>query len=249
MQKDYDYLLLIAGDTGDGKSRFALQLFETWYRVILKKPVTEGMISQISQDYEGWLKSFRELKEYDMNVFDESARNLDSKSFMSRISKDLNKLFNVFRCKRFFSVVILPNYFRLNKELREDRIRGLVWVYKRGQYKLFTKTGIKYLNGYNDRRVIKSMHVARPFHVCHFPDYQGVLLPQYIIQKNKGVDEVLEEVLEELTIKKEGRQTLVGRFQDEVLERRKKGEHVHAIAQDLQISVGTVHKCMSFARK
>jgi len=37
MKKDYDYLLIVCGDTGTGKSRFVLNLFETWYRVILKR--------------------------------------------------------------------------------------------------------------------------------------------------------------------------------------------------------------------
>lgn len=246
MQEDYDYLLIIAGDAGDGKSRLALQLFETWYRVILKKPVTEDMIFQVNQDYRKWLQAFKKMMPYDMNIFDEGARSLDSKASLTRVSRDLNKLYNVFRCKRFFTVVIMPKYFRLNKELREDRLRGLVWVHKRGAYKLFTKEGIKYLNGYNERRVIKSMFVARPFHCNTFPDYHGVLLKKYLAQKEKGVDEVLDSVIWSSEVRLN--RTLVQKFSGEVTAMVKKGKKESEIIEKLGISKGTLHRCLVFSQ-
>jgi len=39
LKREWDYLLVIVGDTGTGKSKFALQLLETWYQVILKREV------------------------------------------------------------------------------------------------------------------------------------------------------------------------------------------------------------------
>ena len=245
MKKDYDYLLIVCGDTGTGKSRFVLNLFETWYRVILKRKVTEEMISQISQNYSGWLREFKNIGEFDMNVFDESSRNLNSLNFMSRISKDINKLFDVCRCKKFFSVVILPKYFRLNKALREDRLRGLIWVNKRGNYKFYTKHDLVYLNGINENRKIKSMFVSRPFHQTRCPDYKGVLLEPYLKQKEEGVDEVIDEVIGNIPEEKEKRPlTLVEKYKDKVKELKDMGYKRDQIAKDLYISTGSVSKCL-----
>lgn len=240
MKKDYDFMMVITGDTGTGKSHFALNLFETWYRCILKKPVTKDMVKQISQNYQGWLKSFSEIGEYDMNIFDESARDLNSIDFATRISKDINKLFDVCRCKKFFSVVILPNFFRLNKALREDRIRGLVWVYKRGQYMVFSKEDLKYLNGYNERRKIKSMRVARPSFCASFPGYKGVLLKDYEERKMSGVDEVLEEVMGSISKTKK---TLTEEYQDEVNELIDAGKTYAQIRKELSIGSYIITQC------
>ena len=245
MDMDYDFLLPIVGDTGAGKSRFALNLMETWYRVILKQPVTADMISHVSQDYGSWLKNFQNIKPYDINIYDECSRDLSSRDFMTRMSKDLNKLFDVCRSKRFFSIVILPNFFRLNKALREDRLRGLIWIPKRGSYKLYSKEGIKYLNGYNANRKIKSMHLARPFHSSCFPDYKGVMLENYIKQKDEGVDEVLAEVIGNLEPKINSRTTIAEIMKPKVQKLIKQGKNYKEIAKELNVSNGTVTRAVT----
>jgi len=244
MQDDYDYLLIIVGDTGSGKSRFALNLLETWYRVILQKPVTEDMISHINQDYKKWLLKFKDMGPFDMNIYDEGSRDLNSLNFMTRISKDINKLFDTCRSKRFFSVIILPTFFRLNKALREDRLRGLVWINKRGSYRFYTKVGIQYLNGYNEKRKIKNMWLARPFYTNTYPDYNGILLKKYIEQKDIGVDEVLDEVLgnlEETKISKP--KSLVEAYKEKVGKMLNEGKTHKEISEKLKIGGSTINRC------
>lgn len=243
MQKDYDYMLVIHGGTGDGKSHFALNLMETWYKVILRQEFEEDKIANVSQDYESWLNRFKEMKEYDMNIFDESSRSLSALDFMTKISKDLNKLFDVFRCKKFFSVVILPNYFRLNKALREDRLRGLVWVNGRGEYRFYTKHAIKFLNGFNEKRRIKSMMVAYPTFANAFPEYNGILLEAYQKQKNEGVDEVLNEIIEG-TKERVKPKNMVEAYRDDVKAFKNRGMTVKEISKELEVSVGTVQNCI-----
>jgi len=134
LKREWDYLLVIVGDTGTGKSKFALQLLETWYQVILKREVKPEMSKQVASDYSVWLDNFSRLKEYDINIYDEGATTLESRQHMTELSKDLTKLFNVFRSKKYFTVIILPSFFYLNKYFRENRLRGLIWINKRGQY-------------------------------------------------------------------------------------------------------------------
>lgn len=247
MQDDYDFPVVIHGYPGNGKSHLALHLLETWYRVILQQPVTEDMVSQISQSYNEWLKQFKKIGPYDMNVFDEGSRDLDSLDFMTKISKDLKKLADVFRCKKFFWVVVLPSYFRLNKALREDRIRCLIWVNKRGEYKVYSKFGLEFLNALNERRSRKTMYVARPIHNGSFSEYKGVLRKPYEEQKEGGVDEVLDEVIGNVQKDKNSNKNTTDIYMDEVMQKKKEGKTIRAIAQDLGISNGTVHKCLNMA--
>lgn len=240
---DWDYLLVIVGDTGTGKSMFSLHLLEEWYTFVLKKPVTKDLAIQMASDYRVWLKNFRELKEYDMNIYDEGATTLDSKAHMTKLSRDLSKLFNVFRAKKFFSVIVLPSFFDLNKYFREKRLRGLIWVDKRGHYKFYTKLGIDYLNAYNERAVIKSMYRARPFHESPFPDYKGVLLKPYLQEKENTMDGILEEVIKSNTTttgKKANTENAVEFFSDEVKKMLQKGKTQTQIRERLGIGSKTI---------
>jgi len=241
LKRDWDYLLVVVGDTGTGKSRWALQLLDTWYRIVLKQKISKGLSKQIASDYSVWIKNFKSLKAFDMNIYDEGATTLESRQHMSRLSGDLTKLFNVFRSKKFFSVIIIPNFFYLNKYFRENRLRGLVWIDKRGHYRLFSKVGISYLNAYNENRKVKSMFLAKPVHRSNFPDYKGSLLEAYTFEKDKLVDSVLDEVVHGSSKRK----SLVELYFEDVVVLRGKGFNVRVIAQELGVSVGTVHSCVA----
>lgn len=240
LKRDWDYLLVIVGDTGTGKSIFSLQMLETWYNVILKQVVSKDMSRQIASDYGVWVKNFKYLKAFDMNIYDEGARTLESRQHMTKLSKDLTKLFNVFRSKKFFTIIVIPNFFYLNKYFRENRLRGLVWLDKRGHYRFYSKKGITYLNAYNERRIVKSMHVAYPIHRSTFPDYKGVLLKAYLSEKNKSIEAVLDEVI----LGSVPNVTMVDHYSDEVLVLKGEGLTVRGIAERLDISVGTVHSIL-----
>jgi len=125
LEDNFDYVLIITGDTGTGKSNYNLHLVESWQKLIGKE-VNEDLIKQINVDKLKWLKEFKEMEPLDINAFDEGAAGLGSKQFMETFSKSLEMLFQVVRYKRFFTVIIVPNFFRLNKFFREDRLRGLV---------------------------------------------------------------------------------------------------------------------------
>lgn len=242
LENDYDFMCGVVGGTGDGKSRFVLDLFETWYRVILRKEVTPDMIFQVSQGYEPWVRSFKKLQPYDMSIFDESSRDLGSTDFMTKVSKNLNKLFDVFRCKRFFSIVVLPKFFRLNKALREDRLRGLFVITKRGEYKFYTRDDLFFVNALNDGSKIKNIERASCTHHNVFPDYNGVLLEPYLEQKNDGVDEVLNEVINDIAgdrVKKKSPYLL---YKDKILELRTQGKSFRAISTETELPLATVHK-------
>jgi len=240
LKENWDYLLVVVGDTGTGKSMFCLHLLEEWYRFVLKQSVSDDLAVQMASDYRVWLKNFKSLGEYDMNIYDEGATTLDSKAHMTKLSRDLSKLFNVFRAKKFFSVIVLPSFFDLNKYFREKRLRGLVWVDKRGHYKFYTRVGIDYLNAYNERAVIKSMYRAGAFHESVFPDYKGVLLKPYLEAKENTMRGVLDEVIESGTKRVEKPETAVQVFYEPVAKLLKKGYTQIKIREELGIGSKTI---------
>jgi len=245
LKKDYDYLLIIAGDTGTGKSMFGLQLLETWYKVILKQEFDEKRVEQINSDYKNFLTKFQEIGKYDMNIYDEGGTALDSKDFMTKMSKDLSKLFNVFRAKRFFSVIILPNYFNLNKTFRENRLRGLVYISKRGTFKLFTKRQINNINAYFDNKSLKHLNRHKPIMIGSFSDYKGKLRKLYDKRKLQGIDDLLSETInnhQEASLKSKSKYELYGAA---ITKMRKQCKTYADIAKETGLASRTITRIIS----
>jgi len=239
LKKNYDYLLIIVGDTGTGKSHLGLQLLETWNQLILKKSVTKETAQYMASDYKVWLRNFNDLQQYEMNIYDEGATSLDSKDFMTKLSRDLSKLFNVFRAKKFFSVIILPSYFDLNKYFREKRLRGLIWVDKRGHYKFYTKIGINFLNAYNEKSNFKSMYRAHPVHESLFPEYNGCMLRPYEKEKEKTINGVLNDIIDSIETP-DKLDKLKTQLNDKILEMLNKGETYKNIQNALRVNSNKV---------
>jgi len=238
----FDYVLCISGDTGTGKSTLGLHIAEVWQKVI-NKDVDEGLIKQIHVVKIDWLKKFRNLEEFDISIFDEGATGLSSKSHMEKFSKSLEILFQVIRKKGFFTVLIIPNFFRLNKFFREDRLRGLFYVDKRGHYKYFTRERVVKLCAENENKTVKSLELVEPAFEGNYPDYDGVLKELYEKMKETGVDEVLDEVIYMNEHSDDKKVTLVDAYKDKVKELLDKGKSLREVSEDLELSVSTVHRC------
>jgi hypothetical protein len=194
LEKEYDFVLIVSGDTGTGKSNLGLHLVEAWQKM-RGKPINDKLIEQVNVDKQKWLEKFKDLKPLDINVFDEGASGLGSKQYMERFSKTLEMLFQVIRYKRFLTVIIVPNFFRLNKFFREDRLRGLLYVSKRGEYKFYTRKRIITLCQKNAKWSTKNMYVVPPAFRGKFPKYKGNLLNAYDDMKEEGVNKILDDVI------------------------------------------------------
>jgi len=235
LRADYDYLLVVVGDTGTGKSMFLLHLLETWYKVVLKDPRFDASyVDRVNTVYSKWLERFRGLGAFEMNGYDEGSTSLDSKDFMTKLSKDISKLFNVFRAKKFFSVIVLPNFFNLNKYFRENRLRGLVYIPRRGQFRLFTKKQINRVNAYFEGKSLKSLDRSPYVLRGRFGDYKGVLRKAYEVQKMAGIDLLLDEVIDssQVVVKRDLSQLYLG----DVKRLRLSGLSLRAIGLKLGIS-------------
>lgn len=228
---DYDYPLIIVGDTGNGKSMLALHIYELYMKTLQKKPLN---IRDISVDRFLWVQNFQNLSRADCNIFDEGATGLYSKDSMNKFAKTLEKLYQVFRKKNFFSIILIPDFFMITKFFRDHRARGLIWVNKRGEFKFYSKRSIKYINAFNENKVHKRLNCVRATFTGSFPDYRGVLREPYDSMAQASVTKILNEVVDEFdpnqTKKKESeRDAIINRMSD-------KGRSHQYIADELGLS-------------
>lgn len=248
LKEDYDMVLIVSGLTGTGKTDWSMDLLETWYRVILQKPFDESYIANISDDVVKWVERFKHLDKFDLNIFDEGATALDSKDWQEKFSRALVKMYNVCRKKNFFSVIIHPNYFKVNKDFREDRLRATVFIRKRGEYQWFSKEGVKWLNINNDGKAYKTMDRAFPIHESTFPKYNGVLRSAYKKTSDEGVNRIIDETVIELKTQKNKNIPLTELLREDVVRMRREGKTHREIARELDASKATVTKILALEK-
>jgi len=82
----------------------------------------------------------------------------------------------------------------LNKYFRENRLRGLIYIPRRGEYQFYSKRKIKYINLYNYGNKLKRVNVVSPTHSYYFDKYEGILLQNYQQQKDSVINEVLYDI-------------------------------------------------------
>ena len=193
----YDYPLVICGKTGNGKSMLLLHIVDLWYNLILEEKLTREHIKHVQNTRKGWILNFKLIIPLDFNANDEGSDGLMSNESMTKFGRDIQKLYNVFRKKLFITPILIPNFFSLPLYFRE-RVRGVIWVNKRGHFKYYSGLGIEYLNSYNENKQIKSMTRAYPLFTGVFPDYNGVLRAPYDEQASNSPDSILDGLISEL---------------------------------------------------
>jgi len=133
----YDFPLIICGGTGNGKTMFQLHLIELWYKVILQQEFNAEHIKYVQNTRLNWIRNFKDLKPLDINSNDEGADGIVSKEGMTKFGRDIQKLYNVFRKKLYFTPILIPDYFDLPLYFRK-RVRGCFEINKKGQFKYYT---------------------------------------------------------------------------------------------------------------
>jgi len=196
--KNKDFPMAIVGREGIGKSNFLLHFYELWYRVILEREVTADDIKNIHVQRMKWLKNFKEINPLEINANDEAADGLAAKESMKRFGRDLEKLYKVFRKKRFISPILTPKFFDLPKYFRE-RIRMCIYVDGEGHFKIYTPESLMWIEVKNKNKDIKKMEVSYPIYQGVFPIYEGVLREPYEAMAHEGSDAILDEVIADNT--------------------------------------------------
>lgn len=237
-EEKYDCPFLICGETGVGKTDFQLHVVELWYRVVLQQEFNEGHIRYIKNTRKAWVKNFKLINMYDINSNDEGADGITSKEGMTRFGKDLQKLYNVFRKKLFLTPILLPDYFELPLYFRK-RIRGCIFIPKRGQFKYYTKENLKWINALNENQDFKKMEVTKSFFAGTFPKYEGVLRKPYDDMSQLSSDTILDEMIRDLDAKDFN---VVEEHKEEVTMMLERGDKLKDVASEIGMSLRDVSR-------
>lgn len=148
--KNWDYVALVSGLPGAGKSNFSISLAK-----YLDKDFT---IKNIAFDDKSFIKITNEAKEFSAVLLDESFSSLNTRiSNSSKFLRIINHL-QLIRQKHLFIFLNLPNFFDLSKGVAIFRSSHLFVVYaeegERGRFTAFDRdrkkslyiNGIKYIN-------------------------------------------------------------------------------------------------------
>ena len=135
IKKDKDYVLVIDGMEGSGKSTFAFQI---------GKYVDNTLnINRICFDAESFREAIYKAKKGQCIIYDEAFTGLSSRSSLSGVNRMLVSLMMQMRQKNLFIIIVLPTFFLLDKYVAIFRARTLLHVYesggRRGYFKVYNQ--------------------------------------------------------------------------------------------------------------
>lgn len=134
-KKDSDYVLIIDGEEGSGKSVFAMQIC----KYVDPTFNTNRVYFNGNSFHEGVIASDK----CKAHQFDEAFIGLSSRTALSEINHLLNSLIMQMRQKNLFVCIVLPSIFILDKYPAMFRSKALIHIYfrngKRGNFVVFNR--------------------------------------------------------------------------------------------------------------
>jgi len=141
-KKDFDYVIIVDGEEGSGKSVLGMQ--------IAKVLDPNFDIKNISYTPEDFVKSIKLAKKHECILFDETYNGLSSRSSLSQTNQLLVSNMMSMRQKNLYCILILPSVFMLDRYCVLHRAKGLFHVYlneegRRGTWVFYHKQRMKRL--------------------------------------------------------------------------------------------------------
>ncbi len=140
-KNDKDYLIVIDGEEGAGKSTLAFQ--------IGKKVDPTLDLSRIVFDPDSFREAIYKAKKGQCVIYDEAFTGLSSRAALSGINRSLVSLMMQMRQKNLCIILVLPTFFLLDKYPALFRTKILIHVYEnkgiRGYYRIYSRKKKKLL--------------------------------------------------------------------------------------------------------
>lgn len=195
LRKDDDFLLLVCGSTGSGKSTIAFHIYELYHPT----PTIE-YVALSRHAFAQALKNVSEHKPPRFLNYDEA--DMIKRDAISRWNKSLVRLYAKIRGKNIFHVWCHPSPEMIDKHQIEEVVGGMIYVYYKGKprrYLYFTKKGLlKVLEKHGnlkEKSLLASKNMAR--WRGWFKQYNGPLWKDYLNLKKGSIVESIEEFYEE----------------------------------------------------
>lgn len=171
VQTDMDWLFLVDGAEGSGKSTIAQQ--------IAKYVDPTFDVSRICFSSGQFTNCVINAAKYQAVIYDEAYKGLNSRATMSKVNRNIVSMFTEVRQKNLFLFVVLPSFFDLDKYVAIWRSRSLIHTeftdkMKRGRFKFYNSETKKYLyikgKQFYEYRVVK-------------PNIRGTFTDGYVVDE------------------------------------------------------------------
>lgn len=171
VEKDWDWVMLVDGAEGGGKSVIAQQ---GAYEV--DKTINLDRITFTPEEFEQAIKA---ANRFEAVIYDEAYTGLSSRGAMSDINKVLVSMLAEIRQKNLFIFVVMPTFFDLDKYVAIWRSRGLIHVYTDKGY------GRGYFSYYNRDKKKNLYILGKKFYDYRKPkpNFRGRFTNYYVVDE------------------------------------------------------------------
>ncbi len=122
IKKDWDYLFVVDGEVGSGKSVFTQQIADY---------ASDGKLglNQVCFNPKQFKEAILKAPKYSSVIFDEAFRGLSSRAALTQTNKIVVSMLQEIRQKNLFVFIVLPSIWDLDKYVSLHRCKGLFHVY------------------------------------------------------------------------------------------------------------------------
>ena len=182
IDKDRDYVMVIDGEEGSGKSVLAQQ--------IARKLDPKFNIDNVCFNADQFIERLKKAPKYSCIVLDEAFSSANSRSALTEVNRSLIGVATEMRQQNLFVIIVIPSFFDLDKYFALWRCRSLFHVYfnrngSRGSYIIFPKNKKKYLY-LSGKKFYNYSKPASPYPVCRFNNVYTVDEQEYRLKKSEA---------------------------------------------------------------
>lgn len=183
--KDRDFVLVVDGEEGCGKSVLAMQI---------GKYLDNSLgLDNISFTSEQFIERLKNTPPKTCVILDEAYNAASSRGALTEVNRSLIGVATEMRQKNLFVIIVLPTFFDLDKYFALWRCRALIHVYfnksgERGKYVIFPKSKKKYLY-LHGKKFYNYSYPKSPFPPCRFNNYYPVDETEYRKKKAEAFKE------------------------------------------------------------
>lgn len=181
-KKDRDYVMVIDGEEGSGKSVLAMQ--------IAKYLDPNFNLDNLCFNSNQFIERLKKSKKFSCIVLDEAYNSANSRASLTEVNRSLVCVSTEMRQQNLFVILVIPSFFDLDRHFAIWRCRSLFHVYfrkdgARGSYIIFPRTQKKYLY-INGKKFYDYSKPTSPYPACSFTNHYTLDEQEYRIKKSKA---------------------------------------------------------------
>lgn len=182
IKKDRDYVMVIDGEEGSGKSVLAMQ--------VAKYLDPNFNLDNLCFNSDQFIERLKRSSKYSCIVLDEAYNSANARASLTEVNRALVGVSTEMRQQNLFVILVIPSFFDLDRHFALWRCRSLFHVYfkkdgSRGQYIIFPKTSKKYLY-LNGKKFYDYSKPASPYPACSFTNHYTIDEQEYRKKKSKA---------------------------------------------------------------